>query len=107
MTTLILYGSYLVVIAAGVAVMHMAFRTSQWRRRELPRRFIGDTTVLGLFALFVLVAGAADLTPWQTWLGQVGGFVVAAIVKIAFVSYDAQRHAELGREGHGNEGQNQ
>lgn len=105
MTTLILYGAYLFTLGCSVAVMHMAFRTPQWRRRELVRRAVGDGTVLGLFALFVLVAGAAGLNPWEVWIMQAGGFVVAAIVKITFVTWDTQRHAALGREGHAIEGE--
>ena len=94
-TEIIVYGTYLAILAALIAALHMGFRTPQWQRRELLRRAVGDGAVLVLFGLIVLVAGAAD---WQTWLMLVGGFVIAAVVKIAFSYYDAQRLAALRRE---------
>ena len=89
---LIKYGAYAVTLAAVVAVEHMAFRTPQWKRRELARRFIGDVTVLVLFALFLVIDGAADAL---TWVLIVGGFAIAAGVKVLSAWHDKTRHAEM------------
>lgn len=91
--SILIYSAYLIILAALIAALHMAFRTPQWRRRELLRRAGGDSTVLGVFALVVLVVGkAAD---WLTFVMLAGGFVIAAAVKVTFSWYDAQRHAAL------------
>ena len=88
---LIKYGAYVGLLAATIAAQHMAFRTPQWRQRELMRRAIGDVTVL-LFALLAVLDGAADL---RTWAWIVGGFAIAAAVKVTFAWHDRTRHAAM------------
>ena len=87
-TDIIKYAAYLGTLAAAIAIEHLAFRTPRWKRRELARRFIGDTTVLVLFALFLLIDGTADAV---TWVAIVGGFAIAAAVKVTAAWYDATR----------------
>jgi hypothetical protein len=91
---LIKYGAYAGLLAATIAAQHMAFRTPQWQQRELVRRAIGDVTVL-LFVLLAVLDGAADL---KTWALIVGGFSLAAVVKLGLAYKDAgQRKAMMSR----------
>lgn len=101
--TAIKYIAYLAVLAAAIGLEHMAFRTPQWRQRELMRRAIGDGTVLVLFALFIVLERPADFV---IWLMIVGGFAVAAAVKlVANWHDDTRRAAIIGRLQHGGEGE--
>lgn len=93
--TTIEYLAYAATVAGVIVIQHMAFRTPQWKGRELVRRFLGDTTVLALFALFLVLDGAAD---WVTWLGIVGGFAIAGAVKAAAAWFDARQRASILRE---------
>ena len=96
---LIKYTAYAGLLAATIAAQHMAFRTPQWRRRELMRRAIGDVTVL-LFALLAVLDGAADL---RTWFIIVGGFAIAGAVKVTFAWRDGARRDVMVGQLHGNE----
>ena len=78
--------------AAAIAIEHMAFRTPTWQRRELARRAIGDTTVLGIYFVMPVLFGGADV---RTWAGIVGLFALAAAVKLTVVWRDGIRRAEL------------
>lgn len=78
--------------AAAIGIEHLAFRTPSWQRRELARRAIGDTTVLGIFFIIPVLFGGADF--W-TWAGIVGLFALAATVKLLLAWRDGMRRREL------------
>lgn len=78
--------------AAAIGIEHLAFRTPSWQRRELARRAIGDTTVLGIFFIMPVLFGGAD---FATWAGIVGLFALAAAVKLLLAWRDGLRRAEL------------
>jgi hypothetical protein len=78
--------------AAAVGIEHLAFRTPTWAGRELARRAIGDSTVLGIYFVVPVLFGGADFV---TWAGVVGLFAIAAGVKLAMAWRDGMRRAEL------------
>lgn len=81
---------FLFLVAAAVAVEHLAFRNAAWRRRELVRRAIGDSTVIGLAGVVMLLTGASA-TAWLTWAALLAGFVLAGAIKGALAWYDESR----------------
>lgn len=101
-STAIQYAVFIGLTVAATVALHMAFRTAHWQQRELTRRAIGIVTVMGLFALTVLLAGTADAV---TWLMIVGGFVVAGGAKWVCQWFDNTRRAavieRLGRDDEG------
>lgn len=81
------------IIAIGATfIQHMAFRSPYWRAQELTRRAIGIGTVLGLYGIFGVLWAGGDLV---TYLGIVGYFVVAGIVKLGHEWVDKARKAPL------------